>query len=132
MTQQATGTIEVTRWDEQPYEDIEGGRRLTSTTIRQQLSGDIEGVGTATWLTSYRPDGTAEYTGYQRIVGTIGGASGSIVMRMTGGYDGTTASSEWSVLPGMGTGDLANLSGSGGNESDREGRNVYTLDYELT
>jgi hypothetical protein len=118
-------------WDEQPYEDIEGGRKLTSTTVRQKFSGDIEGEGSATWLTSYLADGTAEYSGFQRIVGAVGGRTGSIVLRMSGGYDGTTARSDWRVVEGMGTGELATLTGSGRNESDREGRNSYTLDYEL-
>jgi hypothetical protein len=50
---------------------------------------------------------------------------------MTGGYDGTTARSDWSVVDGMGTGELSTLTGSGRNESDSEGHNTYTLDYEL-
>ncbi len=53
------------------------------------------------------------------------------MLRMSGGYDGTTARSEWSVVEGMGTGRLATLTGSGRNESDSEGHNTYTFAYDL-
>jgi hypothetical protein len=131
MGSHATGTVEMAGWDEKPYEEIDGGRKLTSTTVRQKFSGDIEGEGSARWLTSYLADGTAEYSGFQRIVGSLGGRKGSIVLRMSGGYDGTTARSEWSVVEGMGTDQFSTLTGSGRNESDREGRNTYTFDYEF-
>src|SRR5690349_24955957 len=100
MTAHADGTIEMAGWDEQPFDEFDDGRKLTSTTVKQKFAGDIEGEGSATWLASYRPDGTAEYSGLQRIVGSIGGKHGSIVLRMTGGYDGTMARSEWSVVDG--------------------------------
>jgi hypothetical protein len=131
MGSHANGTIEIARWNESPYEELDGGRKLTSTTVRQTFSGDIEGEGSATWLTSYRADGTAEYSGFQRIVGSIAGRKGSIVLRMSGGYDGATARTEWSVVEGMGTGELSTLTGSGRNESDREGHNSYLLEYAL-
>lgn len=131
MGSHANGTVEIAGWDEKPYEQIEGGRKLTSTTVQQKFSGDIEGEGWATWLTSYLADGTAEYAGFQRIVGSIGGIEGSIVLRMSGGYDGITARSEWSAVEGMGTGQLAKLTGSGRNEADSEGHNTYTFDYEV-
>ncbi len=131
MTLHATATVEIAGWDEKPYEKIDGDRQLTSTTVHQKFSGDIEAEGTATWLTSYLADGTAHYSGFQRIVGSIGGKQGSVVMRMLGGYDGTTARSEWSVVEGMGTGELSRLTGTGRNESDRDGNNVCTLDYNL-
>ena len=132
MGSHAEGTVEMAGWDEKSFDEIDGDRKLTITTVQQKFSGDIEGEGGATWLTSYFADGTAEYSGFQRIIGTIGGKTGSIVLRIAGGYDGTTARSEWSVVEGAGTGALSTLTGSGRNESDREGHNTYTLDYSLT
>ena len=131
MRSQANGLVEMTGWDEKAYEEFDAGRKLTSTTVKQKFSGDIEGEGSASWLTSYLPDGTAEYSGFQRIVGSIGGREGSIVLRMSGGYDGTTARTTWSVVEGMSTGQLSALTGSGANESDSQGRNTYFLDFEL-
>ena len=46
------------------------------------------------------------------ITGTIGGRSGSLVLRGTGTYDGTTARGVSTIVPGSGTGGLAGISGS--------------------
>lgn len=132
MRSKANGTVEMAGWDETAYEEFEGGRKLTLTSVKQKFSGEIDGEGTASWLASYLPDGTAEYSGFQRIVGSIGGREGSVLLRMSGGYDGTTARSIWSVVEGMGTGELSSLTGTGANESDSDGRNTCWLDYELT
>jgi hypothetical protein len=130
-TSKAEGTLEIASWEEQPYVQVDDDRKLTSTTVTQKLHGDIEGEGTATWLAAYRADGTADYVGYQRIVGTIGDAAGSVVLRMTGGYDGAVARSAWEVIDGVGTGGLAGLTGSGVMEAASSGSPTYTLDYVL-
>src|SRR4051794_8460787 len=117
MGSHANGKVEMAGWDEKPYDEFDDGRKLTTTSVKQKFSGDIDGEGLATWLTTYLSDGTAEYAGFQRIVGSIGGRDGSIVLRVSGGYDGTTARSEWEVVQGMGTGELENLTGDGRNES---------------
>jgi len=127
----AKGTLEIESWDEQPYVEVDGDRKLTSTTVTQKLHGDIEGEGTATWLAAYRSDGTADYVGYQRIVGTIDGAQGSVVFRMTGGYDGQVARSNWEVIDGVGTGAFERLAGTGTMEAASSGSPSYTLEYTL-
>lgn len=132
MTTHAEGTLEITNWDEQPFHEIDDTRKLTTTNATQVLHGDIEGEGVARWLSVYRADGTADYLGFQRIDGTIGEAAGSIVLRMTGGYDGTVANSEWEVVEGTGTGALEGLTGSGASEATPEGTPTYTLDYDLS
>ena len=70
MSEHAEGTIEMQSWDEQPLVTIDDDRKITTTTVAQRFSGDIEGEGSATWLSVYFADGTAEYTGFQRIEGT--------------------------------------------------------------
>jgi len=127
----AEGTLEIQSWDEQPYVEFDGDRKLTNTTVTQKLHGDIEGEGTATWLAAYRSDGTADYVGYQRIVGTIDGAEGSVVLRMTGGYDGKVARSDWEVIDGLGTGAFEGLVGTGTMEAASSGSPTYTLEYTL-
>jgi len=131
MVTHAEGTLKISNWDEQPFVEIDGGRKLTTTSVTQKLQGDIEGEGSGTWLTAYFADGTAEYAGFQRIVGTVGDAEGSIVLRVTGGYDGTVARSEWAVVEGVGTGALEGLAGSGVSEATADGTVTYSLDYDL-
>jgi Protein of unknown function (DUF3224) len=127
----ANGTMEIASWDEQPYVELDDGRKLTTTTVTQKLAGDLAGEGSATWLAAYRADGTADYVGYQRIVGTLDGAEGSIVLRITGGYDGEVARSDWEVVDGTGTGAFEQMRGTGVMEATRSGTPSYTLDYEL-
>ena len=96
MASSAQGSVEIAGWDENPYEEVDGERRLTSTTVRQKFFGDINGEGSATWLTSYLADGTAEYAGFQRIVGSIRGREGSILLRMATTVREPAASGQWS------------------------------------
>ena len=131
MATHAEGTLEITSWDEQPFHEIDADRKLTTTKVTQTLHGDIEGEGAADWLAVYRSDGTADYLGFQRIEGRVGDAEGSVVLRMTGGYDGTVARSEWEVVDGSGTGALAGMSGAGISEATSDGTPVYRLDYDL-
>jgi hypothetical protein len=129
MAVHAEGSLQIASWDEEPLAELDDGRKLTTTTVTQTLDGDIKGDGEANWLAAYRPDGTADYVGYQRIVGTIGDAEGSVVLRMTGGYDGTVARSQWEVIDG--TGAFDKLSGTGVMEATSDGTPKYALDYDL-
>jgi hypothetical protein len=130
-TRHAEGTIQIQSWDEQPVMTIDEDRKVTSTTVSQQFEGDIKGEGSATWLSVYFADGTAEYAGFQRIVGTVGDAEGSVLLRMSGGYDGSVARSSWEAIPDCGTGALEGLAGSGSSDATSDAPPPYVLDFEL-
>jgi hypothetical protein len=127
----AEGTVEIGSWVEQPYAEFDDGRRFTTTKVTQQFRGDISGEGAATWLATYRPDGTADYVGYLRIAGAVDGADGSVVLRLNGGYDGRVARTAFDVVEGAGTGALERMQGSGVWEADSDGAQHFVLDYEL-
>ena len=127
----AKGSFKVTSWDENPYEEMEGGGKLTLASVEYTLSGDLEGAGTVRWLMAYRPDGTAHYTGIQRVTGSIGGRDGSFVVRTTGDFDGKVASGSWEIVPGTGTGDVAGISGKGTATAPYGDEATYELAYEL-
>jgi hypothetical protein len=127
----AEGTVEIGSWDEQPDAELEDGRKFTTTKVTQQFRGDISGTGAATWLATYRPDGTADYVGYLRIDGAVDGTEGSVVLRLNGGYDGRVARTAFDVVEGAGTGGFAQMHGSGVWQADSDGAQHYVLDYEL-
>jgi hypothetical protein len=131
VSRHAEGTFSIVTWEEQPLAEIDGERKLTTTTVTQKLQGGIEGEGSAMWLSAYFADGTAEFVGYQRIVGTVGDAQGSIVARISGHYGGSVARSEWAVIQGVGTGALHSMTGSGLSEATSAGTLTYSLDYDL-
>ena len=131
MTTTARATFQVTSWDEQPYEDLEGAGKLTKAAVTQTFSGDIEGEGAVTWLMAYTADDAADYVGIQRITGRLGDREGTVVLTTTGSFDGKVAAGTWSVVAGSSTGGLAGISGSGEFTAPLAGEPTVTLDYDL-
>jgi hypothetical protein len=132
MTARATGTFKIQGWDEKPYAEIEGGRKLTKASVKQAFAGDLEGEGSVEWLMCYRPDETAAFVGLQRIVGQIDGRSGSFVLLQTEGtFDGKEATGRLSVVPGAGTGELEGLRGRGEFSAPHGGEPSISLEYDF-
>lgn len=131
MRTHATATFEVKSWDEKPYNEMEGGPKLTRARVAKSFEGDIEGEGTLEYLMIYRDDGSASFVGLERVVGSVGKRSGSFVLQHSGTFEGGTTKATWSVVPGSGTGDLRGLRGDGGFASAHAQRYPMTLDYDF-
>ena len=131
MSTSARATFAIGGWDEQPYEEAADGRKLTRATVEQTFSGDIEGDGSVQWLMAYRPDGTADFVGLQRITGAFGERSGRVVLSSSGTFDGQVARGTLTVLDGSGTDGLEGIAGSGSFEAPMGGEPVVTLEYDL-
>ena len=132
MSTHATATFEVKSWDEQPYQEFEGGAKLTGASVTTSYHGDIEGEGTLEYLMFYGEDGSASFVGLERVAGRVGNRSGSFVLRHSGAYEGGTAKGTYVVVPGSGTGDLRGLRGEGGFALSGHAQ-LYpiTLDYDF-
>ncbi len=87
--------FKVGNWDEEPLWEAPSGAKVTHASVRQDVEGDISGAGEARWLMCYRSDGTADYTGFQRVEGTFRGREGTLVLRSDGTFDGSTAKGRW-------------------------------------
>ena len=112
-TGKATGSFTIKSWDEQPFAELEGAPKLTQARVTTTYTGDLDGEGTSTLVMAY--DGAdASYAGYERVVGSLGGRSGSFVLRLAGGFEQGAARTDWTVVEGSGTGELAGLLGEGG------------------
>jgi hypothetical protein len=131
MSTHITGTFKYTSWDENAYEELSGGRRLTRASVAQDLSGDIEGEGSAEWLMCYRPDKTATFVGLQRLTGRVGGREGSFVVESHGTYDGAQARGRWTIVPGSGTDELRDIHGEGTWQAPHGPEATFELDYDL-
>ena len=112
-TGKATGGFAIKGWDEQPYAEAEGAAKLTHARVTTTYSGELDGEGVAGLLMVY-DQADATYAGYERVVGSLGGRSGSFVLRLDGGFEDGAARTTWTVVEGTGTGDLAGLRGEGG------------------
>ncbi len=132
MSTHATATFEVKSWDEQPYQEFEGGTKLTRASVTTSYHGDIEGEGTLEYLMFYGEDGSASFVGLERVVGRVGNRSGSFVLRHSGAYEGGTAKATYVVVPGSGTGDLRGLRGEGDFALSGHAQHYpITLDYDF-
>jgi hypothetical protein len=130
-TGKATGGFTIKGWDEQPYAEHEGAPKLTHARVTSAYGGDLEGEGTAGLLMLYDND-DATYAGYERVVGSLGGRSGSFVLRLDGGFERGAARTTWTVAEGTGTGELAGLRGEGGYVAKQgEAEMAYELRWSL-
>ena len=79
----------------------------------------------------YRSDGSATFVGLERVVGRLGGKTGSFVLQRTGVFEGGQAKESYSVVPGSATGALVGLRGEGRTAVGHGLEHPFTLDYEL-
>jgi hypothetical protein len=127
----ATGSFELASWDEETYEELEDGGKLTRASVTQTFAGDIVGDGAVQWLMSYRPDGTAHFVGLQRIRGAIGDRKGTFVLETIGDFDGQLATWSAAVVPGSGSGDLERLTGTGDFGAPHGPKATFEFEYEF-
>jgi hypothetical protein len=129
MTTKATGSFEITAWEEQIYHELGSGAKLTRASVTQCFSGDIEGVGTVEFLLMYPDSTSAFFAGMQRVHGRLNGRSGSFVLQTNGTYVDGKASADWFVVPGSATGELCGLHGNGGFAPASGTKVPVTLNY---
>jgi uncharacterized protein DUF3224 len=127
----ATMTLTVQGWDEDTYEERDGGGKLTLADVTQGVTGDGEGTAKARWIMAYTAADRAEYVGLQTVTGSLAGRSGSFVLRTTGTFDGSKAVGDLTVVEGSGTGELAGISGTGSFSAPMGSEAELTLEYEL-
>ena len=130
MSTQASATFEVTNWDEKPYDEVDGGPKLSRATVTKTFHGDIEGSARVEYLMVHGTDGTASFVGIERISGKLGAKSGSFVLEHLGSFEGGIAKATCRIIGGSGTGELTGLQGEGSFEA--EGMKApFALDYEF-
>lgn len=131
MSTRATATFETGNWDECPFNEVEGGPKLTRALVTGTYSGDIEGKTTVAFIMVYPDDATANFSGLERIEGKLGGRSGSFVLRHEGGFAGGEAKTTLTIVPGLGTGELTGLRGEGSSLAPAGTKSKLTLDYDF-
>jgi uncharacterized protein DUF3224 len=77
----------------------------------------------------YRDDGSATFIGLERVVGAIGGRSGSFVAQHSGTFERGVAKVTFSVVPGSGTEELRGMRGEGEFAVGHQPPYNMTLDY---
>ena len=125
-------TFKIISWDEEPFDEPEDGPKLTRAHVKKSFHGDLSGTGNLMYVMTYLDSGVvASFTGFEKAVGSLGGRTGSFVLRHKGSYDGEKATAEYEVVPGSGTNELAGLSGTGGFSAGHTEEHDMTLDYKV-
>ena len=131
MKKSANARFAIESWDEKPYSEGQDLPRLTRASVRKAFSGDIEGEGQVEYLMMYRTDGSAAFVGLERVVGRIGGKTGTFVLQRIGVFEDGQAKESYSIVPGSATGELQGLRGDGSSAVGHGMEHPFTLSYEL-
>ena len=131
MKTTANARFAIVTWDEKPWSEGHGEPRLTRASVTKTYTGDIEGEGQVEYLMMYRSDGSASFVGLERVVGRIGGKTGTFVLSRTGVFEDGQAKESYSVIPGSATGDLQGLQGDGSSAVGHGMEHPFALTYEL-
>lgn len=113
MTSQPNVSFSLTSWDEKPYNELPGELKMTRSSVAYAYQGDIEGVSTLDYLMVYREDDSGSFVGLERVIGRVGGRSGSFVLQHTGTFNKNDVNGTFFVVPRSGSGELTNLRGEG-------------------
>jgi hypothetical protein len=131
MKKSASARFAIKTWDEKPYGEGQDLPKLTRASVTKTFTGDIEGEGQVEYLMMYRSDGSATFVGLERVVGRVGGKTGTFVLQRTGVFQGGQAKESYSVVPGSATGELSGLRGDGSTALGHGTEYPFTLDYDL-
>jgi len=131
MKTHAKATFALNAWDEKPYNEMNGLPKLTRVSVTKSYQGDLTGEGKLEYLMMYRDDGSASFLGLERVVGSVGGRSGSFVLQHSGTFKSGVATVTLLVVPGSGTGDLRGLRGNGEFAVGHQQPYSMTLDYDF-
>src|SRR6267378_3463104 len=131
MKTHAKATFTLNAWDEKHYNEMNGLPKLTRVSVTKAYQGDLTGEGKLEYLMMYRDDGSASFIGQERVVGSVGGRSGSFVLQRSGTFKGGVAMVTLLVVTGSGTGELRGLQGNGEFAVGHQPPYSMTLDYEF-
>lgn len=104
MNIESKSTFTITSWKDEP-EELEGGMKLTRTKATQAYQGAISGNGMVEYLMYPGAKAIVHFVGFECITGTLDGKAGSFTIQHMGTFAGEPHSN-WSVVPGSGTGEL--------------------------
>jgi hypothetical protein len=131
MKKTAKARFAIKTWDENSIGEGSDLPKLTRASVTRTFTGDLEGEGQVEYLMMYRGDGSATFVGLERIVGRIGGKTGTFVLQRTGVFEEGRAKETYSIIAGSATGDLVGLRGDGSSSVGHGVEHPFELSYEM-
>ena len=121
MSTDLSATFAIDSWEEEPFDEIKGTAKLTRAWVAKTYSGDIDGTSKTQWLMAYSEDGSATFVGLERVVGSFGDRTGSLVLQHVGTFADGAATASLSVVRGGGSDEMATVEGDGDFRADPAG-----------
>ena len=78
-----------------------------------------------------KADGSADFSGFELVTGSVAGKSGTFVFEHRGTFNNGEVNSVWSVVVGSGTGELAGLTGAVAFSAKHQDEYDFAFDYDL-
>lgn len=127
MTTHLEAPFTIDKWEGAAIDAVDDGPELGQAVLAKTYTGpDLAAKATGHAVTT-RGERGASYVAQERIVGTLDGRHGSFVLEHRASMgEGFPTLMEAQVVPGSGTGELANLVGRGLLEHE-----LLILDYDL-
>jgi hypothetical protein len=130
MGTRATGTFEITAWEQAAYAERAEGPTLARASVRKTFRGELAGESTAEVLLCGDDGGGIAYTALERVVGRVGDRAGSFILQHGAMRGGDMTQAAGRVVPDSGTGELRGLRGEVTIRHDEQGA-TFTLDYDF-
>lgn len=130
MSEHASGTFDITAWDEKAT-DERTGATIGRVGVTKTFHGDLTGTSTTELLSLHTEAGPAAYVALEHVEGTLNGRSGTFVLQHSAGASDGVQWMKWQIVPTSGTSELKGLRGEGQIAIGPNGEHSYTLDYEL-
>ncbi len=118
----------VTGWEAETYDDSTPSPTLSSVTVKKTFDGEMKGESVGKLLMCSSLDDSAGYTIMDRFSVELDGKKGSFVAIHGGMTDSMKATGK--IVPGSGTDELEDISGTIEFKSDDDGKTII-LNYEL-
>lgn len=124
----ASGTFEVKM---SPQADEVGDPTVGRMSIEKRFSGDLKATSRGQMLaTRTETEGSAGYVAIERVVGTLGGRTGTFALQHSGTMTRGASQLSITVIPDSGTGQLAGLAGKM-TINIADGQHSYKLEHTL-
>ena len=125
-----TGTFTLDSWEQQD-DDAQDGLTRGRATLTKTFSGDLVGTSRAEILLAMIEDGPSSYCGYEQVVGTVAGRTGSVLLRHAAEGSAAGAWMTWQVVAGSGRHELGGVRGEGQITRHDDGSHSYWLDLSF-
>jgi hypothetical protein len=127
----ANGAFDI-KMTPMPADDYADGKALGRVAADKLYHGDLEGSGKGQMLTATgEVKGSAVYVATERVVGILGGRSGTFLLAHRGVMTRGAQQLEIDVVPDSGTGELQGIAGKLSINVTPDGKHVYDFEYTL-